>query len=267
MPFPSDRADLLREAAEAERALREIPSAGNVDIAGRRAATQFELGRIRDRLGESREAERLFAEAASGFLELGHRDFAAGARIFQARTAMADGRDKEALSILDRMVELFGGFPTLEKLPISPAGGLGLWLVLLSRAKDPKRLYEASGIALAMLDPLGSADHVAFSKALAWRARSADELGYTDEAIETYQRAIAWLEQAEPDSSVDALLDDAVRRVAILLAELHRDKEAAAAHRRVIERFKTRKTLSARLVVKASNAWLRVTDTEQAQGP
>lgn len=190
MPLSSDRAELLRQAAEGERALREIPSAGNPKVAGRRAGTQFELGRIRDRLGESRAAERHFADAATGFWELGHRDFAAQARISQARTAMAGGRDREALAILDQMVEQFGGFPTLDTLPISPAAALSMWLLLIERSNDQKRLYDATGVALGMLDPHGSTrDHVAFSKALAWRARSADAPGYTDEAVETYQKA------------------------------------------------------------------------------
>jgi tetratricopeptide (TPR) repeat protein len=246
-----------------------MPSGRNVEIASRRAATQFELARIRDRLGQSRQAERLFEEAATGFWALGSpsgRDFAAGARISQARVAAAAGRDEEALAILDEMVKQFGGFPTLEHVPIGPAGALDLWLVLLSRARDQSRLYEASGVALGMLDPYGSArDHVSFSKALAWRASSAEKLGYADEAIETYQRAIAWLEQEEPDSSVDALLDDAVQRVAILLDDAGRDKEAVAAHRRVVERFKMRETLAASLVVTASRAWLRLNGRRPGQ--
>jgi len=73
MRLPSDRADLLRLANKGERALAEIQSAGNPKAAGRRAATMFELGRVRDRLGESREAERMFAQAATAFWELGHR--------------------------------------------------------------------------------------------------------------------------------------------------------------------------------------------------
>ena len=259
MRLPSDRAELLRQAAEGERALREIPSAGNPKIAGRRAATRLELARIRDLLGDSRAAQRHFAEAATGFWELGHRDFAAQARISQARVAMGAGRYEEALTIMDQMVEQFGGFPIVESMPISPAAGLSMWLWLLARTNNQRRLYEAAGIALGMIDPDRSArDHEAFGKALAWRASGADELGYTDEAVETYQKAIAWLEQEEPDSDIDALLDDAVPRVAILLADLHRDEEASAAHRRVIERFHTRKTVSARLVVKTSKAWLRV---------
>jgi tetratricopeptide (TPR) repeat protein len=226
---------------------------------GRRAGTQFELGRIRDRLGDSRAAERHFADAATGFWELGHRDFAAGARISQARAAMVAGRYEEALAILDQMVEQFGGFPSVESMPISPVGGLSMWLWLLAKTKNRKRLYEAAGIALGLINPDRSArDHVAFGKALAWRASGADELGYTDEAVEMYQKAIAWLEQEKPDSDIDALLDDAVPRVAILLADLHRDEEASAAHRRVIERFHTRKTAAARLTVKTSKAWLRV---------
>ena len=52
MRLPSDRADLLRLANKGERALAEIQSAGNPKAAGRRAATMFELGRVRDRLGD-----------------------------------------------------------------------------------------------------------------------------------------------------------------------------------------------------------------------
>jgi tetratricopeptide (TPR) repeat protein len=262
MPLPTDRAELLRLAREGERALKEIPSAGNLKTAGSRAATQFELGRIRDRLGYTREAERLLAAAAAGFWELGSpsdRDFSAVVRISQARTAMVAGRDKEALAVLDRMIEQFGGFPTLENVPIGPAGGLILWLTLLERANDQKRLYEAAGVALGMLDPHGSArDREAFGKAFAWRARSADELGHRDEAVEQYEKAIAWLEQEEPNSDVDALLDHAVMRVAPLLDDLGRDEEAAAAYKRIIERFKAKKTVRARAVVATARAWLRL---------
>jgi hypothetical protein len=61
------------------------------------------------------------------------------------------------------------------------------------------------------------------------------------------------------DPDVDALLDHAVSRVAPLLAELGRDEEAAVAYKRIIERFKTKKTLLARLAVTAAKAWLRLT--------
>jgi tetratricopeptide (TPR) repeat protein len=257
-PQPSDRAELLRQAAEGDRALREIPSAGNAKVAGRRAGTQYELGRIRNRLGESREAERLFAEAASGFWELGHREFSALARFSQVNAAVVDGRTKEALTIMERTIEQFEGFPKLENTRIGAASGLSMWLWLLGKANDQKRLYEAAGIALGMLDPSGSTkERVAFGKALAWRARSADALGYKDEAAELYEKAIASLAREEPNETLDALLDDAISRAPQLLSDLERDEEAAAAYARTIERFETKKKLSARVTLAAARLWLR----------
>jgi tetratricopeptide (TPR) repeat protein len=258
MQLPVDREDLLLLAREGERALREIPSAGNPKVAGRRAATQFELGRVHDRLGEPREAERHFAEAATGLWELGYRDFSAAARLSQVRTAAADGRKKEALTTMERMVEQFGGFPTLENARIRPAAGLSMWLWLLGDASDYKRLYEASGIALAMLDPsVSTNERVSFGKALAWRARSADELGNKDEAVEMYQKAIASLEQEESEEELDALLDHAISTVAQVLFDLDRDDEAAAAYARTIERFKGKRTLSARFTLAVARLWLK----------
>jgi tetratricopeptide (TPR) repeat protein len=258
MQLPVDREDLLLLAREGDRALREIPSTGDRKVAGRRAATQFELGRVHDRLGEPRKAERYFAEAGTGLWELGYRDFSAAARLSQIRIAVADGRKKEALTTMERMVEQFGGFPTLENARIRPAAGLTMWLWLLDEANDYKRLYEVSGIALAMLDPsVSTNERVSFGKALAWRATSADELGYKDEAVEMYEKAIASLEREESDEGVDALLDHAISTVAQVLFELDRDEEAAAAYARTIERFKGRKTLSARLRLAVARLWLK----------
>ncbi len=257
MALPSDRAELLRLAQELERALEAMPIAANArNIARRRAATQFKLGRIRVELGQSPEAERLFAQGATGFWELGSpsdRDFSAWASIEQAGTAGGAGRTEEALAILDQMIERFGGFPTLDNVLSGPADALGMWLSLLEQTNDPRRLYEAAGVALAMLDPK---EHAAFSTALACRAGSADELGYSDEAVEVYEQAIAWTEQEQPDLPIDAFLDHAVRRVAFLLDALGRDEEAAAAYRRIIERFKAKKTWRARKVVVDARATL-----------
>jgi hypothetical protein len=66
------------------------------------------------------------------------------------------------------------------------------------------------------------------------------------------------LTQEEPNSDVDALLDHAVLRVAPLLDDLGRDEEAAAAYKRIIERFKAKKTVRARAVVATARAWLRL---------
>jgi tetratricopeptide (TPR) repeat protein len=247
--LPTTQAELLRSAQELERALEAMPIAANArNIARRRAATQFKLGRIRVELGQSREAESLFAQAASGFWELGSpsdRDLAAWARIRQAATAAEARRTEEALAILDKMIEQFGGFPTLDNVPSGPADALSMWLRLLEQTNDPRRLYEAAGVALAMLDPQ---EHAAFCTALACRAGSADELGYSEEAVTVYEQAIAWAEEEQPDLPIDAFLDHAMRRVAALLDDLGRDEEAAAAYRRLIERFKAKRTWRSRQV-------------------
>jgi hypothetical protein len=165
---------------------------------------------------------------------------------------MSAGRDTEALAIMDQMVEQFGGFPAMESTSGGPTAALCMWLHLLTEANDP-RLYEAAGVALGMIDPK---DHLAFSTALACRTGSADALGDTDNVVEAYQRGIAWVEQEQPDLPMDAFLDRAVQRVAGLLYDLGRDEEAAAAYKRVIERFEAKKTWRSRKVVANARARL-----------
>jgi tetratricopeptide (TPR) repeat protein len=216
---------------------------------------QFRLGHIRDQLGESQDADRLYAEAATGYWELGSpsdRDLAALARTAQAKAAMSAGRDKEALTIMDQMVEQFGGFPAMESTSGGPTAALCMWLHLLAEANDP-RLYEAAGVALGMIDPK---NHLAFSTALGARAGSADVLGDKVNMVETYEKAIAWVEQEQPDLPMDAFLDRAVERVAGLLYDLGSDEEAAAAYKRVIERFEAKKTWRSRKVVAGAQARL-----------
>jgi tetratricopeptide (TPR) repeat protein len=259
MQLPSDRESLLRLAAETERDLAEIAAAGDPRLAGRRAVTLHRLGGIRARLGEWEKAERLYDEAANTFWELGspsERQFAAAERLSQSNMAMADGRYEQALEIIERLIEQFGGFPKLEGIPAQPAVGLRLWLTLLEKLGDSERLYEATGVALALLDPGGStAERGVLAMALAQRAGSADELGYTDEALELYEQAITSLEGVDQAGASEHLYH-AILRVATLLGELDRTEEANAAFARIIERFNGNKGLQARAAVAVARAWL-----------
>jgi len=262
MPLPTDPADLRRLAVATEAVAEKTASAADEETTRRHALALLDLGRIRHRLGEAAEGERLFRESADLFWGLHtpfDADIAAVASLGQAALVMDDGRDRDALAIIERMITRLGGFPAMQMSPRGPASGLGIWMLLLDRAKKNARLYEASGIAMAMLEPPASAEaRVVLGKAFAWRARSADTLGHTDEAVDMYQHAIARLEMEEPDESVTALLDHAVGRVAPLLAELGRADEAAAAFSRLIERLQTNKQAWARTAVIAARAWLRL---------
>jgi tetratricopeptide (TPR) repeat protein len=261
MPLPSDRADLLDLAAHTERVLEETANADDPKLAARYALELFRLGQIRAQLGESQEAERLFDESAVANCKLDSpstRESAAAARIMQSSLAMADGRNEEALEIIERMIEWFGGFPKFEGVPNGPAVGIDLWLGLLAKAKDYERLYEASGTAIELLDPVGSRqERIILARALARRASSADDLGYRDEAVTTYEQSLAQFDRVDPPVAADDLLDHAIVRVPTLLSELGREEELPAAYARIVERLAGSKKLLARAAVIASRVWLR----------
>lgn len=233
MPLPTDRADLLRLAAETEVVIARTADAANPKLAQEHAQELFRLGEIRRRLGEAPEAERLFAESADANLALGTAlgaELAAMSRIGLASMAVKDERYHEACRHVERMIDLNGGFPTLEILKQGPIRALGLWLLVLEKTENYERLYDASNIALGLIDPRESpTNRVAHSQALALRAKSADELGHAEEAVDLYEKAIAQLEEDEPAPERDRQLNHAMLRVPVLLGELDRDEEASDA--------------------------------------
>ena len=260
MQLPTDRESLLGMAARIERDLPELAAADDPELAATHAYGLFTLGRIGHQLGEWETAERRFDEAANAFWELGSRSdrqFAASMRLSQASMAMADGRDLQALGIVERMIEQFDGFPDLGEIPEQPALGLRLWLTLLEKTGEYERLHEATGVALALLDPAGStAERDVLAIAVAQRARSADNLGYAAETlVELYEQAINALEGLDV-AGADEYLDHAILRVAPLLGELERTEEANAAFARVIERFTGNEEPEARAAVGLAQAWL-----------
>lgn len=258
MTLPIDPVELRHRAAKAEVVVEETAGATNPETTRRHAIALMDLARIRHRLGETREAERLFGAAADSFWS-SDQDLAPVPCLAQAALVMDNGRDREALVLIERMITRLGGFPAMRASPRGPAVGLSLWMLLLNREKKNTRLYEASGIAMAMLDPPSNAeDRLVLGKAFAWRARSADALGYTDEAVDMYDEAITRLEAEERDEDVTVLLDHAIARVAPLLAELGRDEEASAAYARLVEKLQTSKQAWARAAVVAARTWLRL---------
>jgi tetratricopeptide (TPR) repeat protein len=241
MTLPKDRPSLLRLAEETERVLAETANAGDEKTARRHTKDLFQLGVIRQRLGESQEAVQLYDESANASWNLNWsvgREFSAMARIGQAGALVTDGRSDEGLRIIERLIEQFGGFPEFKTFTWMRSNGLELWLSLLEEAEEWERLYDAAGIALALLDPADpTTDQAALTKAVLARATAAHELGYNEEAVETYENAIARLEAEEPERPSKDLLE-AMSSVAALLTELGREEEAAAAYARVIVRFK-----------------------------
>jgi tetratricopeptide (TPR) repeat protein len=263
MPLPKDRESLLRLAAETEGAIEETATRHNSQVALRHAAALLKLGRIRLQLGELREADRLFRHGESAAWALNSqtgRELAATAKVLQAALAGKEGNNKEALAIFDRIVTQFGGMPTFETLPMSQAALFGVWLGLLDDAKQYERLYEATDMAIAALDPSQSPEErITVGQAYARRARSAEHLGHKQDAIELYEKAIVILEaEKEGDEMTTWLLDRAVTSVPSLLSDLHRDADAAIAYQRSLTRLRSNKTLWARINVFAAKLWLKV---------
>jgi tetratricopeptide (TPR) repeat protein len=263
MPFPTDRKSLRRLAAATELTIAATANTDDPSVALKHAQELLRLAEVRRRLGELGEAERLFDESADASLTLGTtqgRDLAAMARFNRAAVALADNRDREAVGIMDRMVELYDGFPAFETLPRPgyQAIALELWQCGFERTKAHEKLYEAAGISLGLLDPARSAAEAgSLARALARRASSADELGYKDEAIETYQRAIPLLEATDLAATDEYLLDRALFRLPELLTELGRDEETTAAYEQMVKHYKGRKGVAARAAVAISKIWLK----------
>ena len=160
-----------------------------------------------------------------------------------------------------------------------PADGVCLWLVLLEEGEEWERLYEAAGIAFALLDPADpTTDQAVLTKAVLARATAAHELDFDDEAVATYEKAMARLEAEEPPRPGNDLAE-AMSSVAVLLTELGREDEAAAAWARLFGRFKLPQRVMAsndRKLEKAAQAWLdrdgdlsstRASESLNADGP
>jgi hypothetical protein len=202
VPLPKDRAGLLALAAETERVVAQTFVASSREVAQKHANELFRLGEIRARLGEHKKAERTFDQAATAFWALGsplNREWAAMSRIRQSSVAADEGRFDEALAVIERMVEQFGGFPTFEQLPFSRHTWLDMWMLLLEQAEDYERLYVVAGTSLELLDPAGSADErIVIARTAAKRANAAHVLGRNDEAVEMYEKAIAGFRVEDP---------------------------------------------------------------------
>jgi tetratricopeptide (TPR) repeat protein len=256
-PLPADRASLLRLAKETERVLGEAANPDAPDY----AENLYTLGRIRDRLGERKIAEKLLEQAATAYLKLDTpraENYAMNAMVKQAASAAKDDRNKEALEIMERMIERFDGIPRFEGVPEWQPGALDLWMVLLEKvkAKDHEGLYEASGTALDLLDPAGpTTERGVLVRTLVRRAESAQHLGYNDEAVGMYEKAIEY-SAGDASDLTSKYLDRAIPEVAELLGDMGRTDEATVAYARSMERFRNRKELWARLRRAAARLWL-----------
>jgi len=260
MPLTNDRQSLRRLEAETERAVDYLRSQGDASLEQRYSRELFKLGEIRARLGRIDEAETLFDESARLALKLGETsdiEFAAATRLRQASVAAAAGRHHDALAIIDRMVSSLGGFPKLEGLG-GAAPGLQLWLTLLHTVGDTQRLYEASGVALELLSPPVSREmRIVLLRACVFRGRTAKALGYADEAIEMYTRAIAQADKVRPPLIDDPLLESAILNLPGLLEQVDRDDGLPAAYAQIVSRLASSKTFPNRTAVRAARAWLR----------
>lgn len=272
MQLPSDRASLLRLAAETERALDETANPGNEEDSLQHANKLLSLGEIRFQLGELPEAERLCEQSAAAFWKVdlpAGKLGAAAACIRQSTAAMADGRYDDALGIIERLVERCGGFPDFRDVPdflgaaeIMRVGGLGAWLLLCTLVEDDGRLYEAAGTALALLDPDASpAERDLVGQALVGRAKTADTLGHSQEAIEMYEKAIAWLEAEDP-AKAGGRQAECLLRLAVVLGNLDRDEEATEVFARIATRFASNTEQWAQDAVAVARAWLEADEDE-----
>jgi tetratricopeptide (TPR) repeat protein len=233
MPLPTDRAELLKLADASEAVIEQTTGAADPESAQKRAGELFRLGGIRRRLGDIPEAERILAEAADANLALGTplgAERAAMSRVSLAAMAAKSERYREACEHIEGMIELNGGLPTFELTKQKPGLVLQLWLGMLAKIEEYERLYQASGVALKVLDPAQSpAQRVVLGQALALRARSANELGRPKEAVDLYERAIALLESEEPSSERDHYLNHALIALPSVLTDLDRFSEASDA--------------------------------------
>ncbi|HEX3618233.1 MAG TPA: hypothetical protein VHU61_16935 [Solirubrobacteraceae bacterium] len=155
------------------------------------------------------------------------------------------------------MIEFNSGFPELESIPGMLPVGLGVGLLGLDRINDARRLYDASGVALCMLDPTEPSHAQTLGMTLAWRAKSAEELGLQSEAAATYRRAISILEATDLGDTGEHLLGHSVTSLATLLVELDRDQEAADAFRHAAAHYSRKKRLLARPYVTAARLFAR----------
>lgn len=259
-PLPSDRAALLRMAADAERFIKETANADAPGTATIHANKLYELGRIRVRLGEFKKAETLLSQAATAYADLDSpraNKFATNARLRQAAAAAEAGHYSDALGTIEPLVERLDDLDGFEELSGGRAAPLDLWMLMLeaARPEDHQRLYEAAGTALELLDPSNPpSDRGVLVRTLVRRAESAHQLGRVDEAVEMYQRAIACRD--DDSAATREYLDRAFPQFASLLTELGRIDEARVAYRCSLDRFERRKGLVARLRVASARLWL-----------
>jgi tetratricopeptide (TPR) repeat protein len=261
VPFPSDRKSLLLLAEQTTSLLASMTPTGTPEESGRYALKLAYLGEVRLRLGEFKEAELLFKGAVVAYEKLGSAhdmELAAVARYSQASSAAADRRMSEALELVERMITVDSDFSMLKFAPQVWASAIELWLMLLEQVGDDARLYEASGIALELLEPAGPTTPLAVSRALFLRAQSAEALGRKEEAVALYERAIAQLEGNEASFGRDDYLNRAMLRVAVLLRELGRADEASDAVVR-LEQFKGTRPFSTAMRT-IGRLWARTLD-------
>ncbi len=237
MPLPGDRPSLERLAEETERLVAQTFVAVDNDGAQKHANELFRLGEIRARLGQHAEAERTFDQAATAFLKPGsplNREWAAMAIIRKSTVAADDGRFADALAIIERLVEQFGGFPKFELVPAPTEVALDGWMLLLEHLENYERLYVVAGISLDLLNPAGPAnERVVIARAFARRAKAARGLGRNDEAVELYEQAIARF-KAEDASLAGRELIEATANLTELQSELGLVKESLNAFAQMV---------------------------------
>ena len=246
MPSPSDRKGLLLLADETTSLLASMTPTGSPEESRNYALKLAYLGDLRQQLGEFQDAERLFGEAVVAYERLGSAhdmELAAVARYSQASSAAINGRMGDALAMIEHIIEVDSDCSMLKWAPQMRGSAIELWLLLLEQAGDDARLYEASGIALELLETAGPTTPLAVGRAVFMRAQSADHLGHNEEAVALYETAIARLEGNEPSSARDDYLNRAMLRVAVLLQDLGRADEASDAIMR-LERFRGKRPFS-----------------------
>jgi tetratricopeptide (TPR) repeat protein len=235
-PLPRDRASLLSLLPEEERLVADTANADSPRDAQIHANALYRLGEIRFRLREMQKAEQIFDESATVFLALEHepskqsnRDWAAQSRVRQANAAATEGRYDDALKAIERMIEESDGFPDFAMSPEMQALALWLWLISLQEAEQFERLYEAAGTAMALVNPGATErERLIYVRATEKRARAAQALGHSDEAVAMYKRAIAGFKLQEDPRFRGRELVGAMGRLGELLIELGRTKEAAS---------------------------------------